>query len=90
MDRQTDDLFVIQKQLILDGNDLNLDENIFHLLIQERIKISKQICGCTCRFCKRPRVQLDCSRVCICECDRIVVNVSLDNSGLGWLTLYQE
>ena len=24
------------------------------------------------------------------ECDRIVVNVSLDNSGLGWLTLCQE
>ena len=43
VDRQTDDLFVIQKQLILDGNDLNLYENIFCLLIQERIKISKQI-----------------------------------------------
>ena len=46
--------------------------------------------GCTCSFCGRPRVQLDCSRVCVCECDRIVVNVSLDNSGLGWLTLCQE
>ena len=28
--------------------------------------------------------------VCVGECDRIVVNVSLDNSGLGWLTLCQE
>ena len=28
--------------------------------------------------------------VCIGECDRIVVNVSLDNSGLGWLMLCQE
>ena len=41
-------------------------------------------------FCKRPRVQLDCSSVCVCECDRIVANVSLDNSGLGWLSLCQE
>ena len=31
-------------------------------------------------------------RECACagECDHIVVNVSLDNSGLGWLTLCQE
>ena len=28
--------------------------------------------------------------VCVGECDRIVVNVYLDNSGLGWLTLCQE
>ena len=46
--------------------------------------------GCTCSFCERLRVQLDCSRVCVCECDRIVVNVFLDNSGLGWLSLCQE
>ena len=29
-------------------------------------------------------------RMCVGVCDRIVVNVSLDNSGLGWLTLCQE
>ena len=46
--------------------------------------------GCTCSFCKRLKVQLDCSRVCVCECDCIVVNVFLDNSGLGWLPLCQE
>ena len=30
------------------------------------------------------------SKGCGCECDRIVVTVSLDNSRLGWLTLCQE
>ena len=53
-------------------------------------RVTLMLTGCTCSFCERPRVQLDCSRVCVCECDRIVVNVSLDNSGLGWLTLCQE
>ena len=46
--------------------------------------------GCTCSFCERLRAQLDCSGVCVCECDRIVANVFLDNLGLGWLLLCQE
>ena len=43
-------------------------------------------------FCGHSRVQSKCSKGCVCvgECDRIVVTVSLDNSRLGWLTLCQE
>ena len=41
-------------------------------------------------FCGHSRVQSKCSKGCVCECDHIVVTVSLDNSRLGWLTLCQE
>ena len=41
-------------------------------------------------LCGHSRVQSKCSKGCVCECDRIVVTVSLDNSRLGWLMLCQE
>ena len=52
--------------------------------------IELAVSGCACSFCGHSRVQSKCSKRCVCECDRIVVTVSLDNSRLGWLTLCQK
>ena len=81
-----------------------VDESIFSnnkkifLLDRKRRTARSVVCpggdtlglGCTCSPYRCPGVWSDCSRVCVCECDCIVANVSSDNVRLGWLMLCQE
>ena len=52
--------------------------------------LSETPIGCACSPCRCSGLWSVCSRVCICECDRIVANVSSDDVRLGWLMLCQE